>query len=143
MPRWARDARWQGPPLKALTPPGIHPPFGAYSHGIEASAGRLVATSGQLGIRPDGTIPATVEAQAATCLAAIAAILAEAGLDRRHVLRLSAFVTRREHMAAYMAERDRWLAGVSPRPASTLVIVSGFTHPEFLVEIEALAAGPD
>ena len=128
--------------MKALTPPGIHPPFGAYSHGIEARASRLVATSGQLGIRPDGTIPATVEEQAATCLAAIGAILAEAGLERRHVLRLSAFVTRREHMAGYMAERDRWLAGVAPRPASTLVVVSGFTRTEFLVEVEALAAGP-
>ena len=126
--------------MRVLAPGGIHPPFGAYSHGVEARADRLVAISGQLGIRLDGTIPTTVEEQAAICLAAIAAILAEAGLERHHVLRLSAFVTRREHMAAYMAERDRWLAGVALKPASTLVIVSGFTRPEFLVEVEALAA---
>jgi enamine deaminase RidA (YjgF/YER057c/UK114 family) len=30
-----------------------------------------------------------------------------------------------------------------PLPASTLIIVSGFARPEFLVEIEVVAAGPD
>jgi enamine deaminase RidA (YjgF/YER057c/UK114 family) len=45
-------------------------------------------------------------------------------------------------MASYREVRDRWVAGLSVKPASTLVIVSGFTRPEFLVEIEALAARP-
>jgi enamine deaminase RidA (YjgF/YER057c/UK114 family) len=34
------------------------------------------------------------------------------------------------------------VAGLNPLPAPTLMIVQGFTHPEFLVEIEALAASP-
>jgi enamine deaminase RidA (YjgF/YER057c/UK114 family) len=37
-----------------------------------------------------------------------------------------------------MAVRDRYVA--LPAPASTLMIVSGFTRPEFKVEIEVLAA---
>jgi enamine deaminase RidA (YjgF/YER057c/UK114 family) len=56
------------------------------------------------------------------------------------VIRINAFVTGREHMAGYMAARDRWLAGVTRLPASTLVIVSGFTRPEFVVEVEVTAA---
>ena len=39
-----------------------------------------------------------------------------------------------------MAVRDRYVA--NPPPASTLVIVSGFTRPEFLVEVEVVAAAP-
>ena len=39
-----------------------------------------------------------------------------------------------------MAARDGWLAGISRLPASTLVIVSGFTRPEFVVEVEVTAA---
>ena len=39
-----------------------------------------------------------------------------------------------------MRARDRHV-GDTP-PASTLVIVSGFTRPEFVVEIEAIAAAP-
>jgi enamine deaminase RidA (YjgF/YER057c/UK114 family) len=41
-----------------------------------------------------------------------------------------------------MAERDAWLSGVTRLPASTLVIVSGFTRLEFKVEIEVTAAVP-
>jgi enamine deaminase RidA (YjgF/YER057c/UK114 family) len=54
------------------------------------------------------------------------------------VVRINAYVTDRAHMAAYMAVRDRMF----PRdaPASTLMIVSGFTRPEFKVEVEAIAA---
>ena len=57
-------------------------------------------------------------------------------------IRINAFVTAREHMQGYMDARDAWLAGVTRLPASTLVIVSGFTRPEFLVEVEVLAAAP-
>jgi enamine deaminase RidA (YjgF/YER057c/UK114 family) len=56
------------------------------------------------------------------------------------VVRINAFVTDRAHMAAYMTVRDAWLAGSARKPASTLVIVSGFTRPEFLVEVEVTAA---
>jgi enamine deaminase RidA (YjgF/YER057c/UK114 family) len=43
-------------------------------------------------------------------------------------------------MAGYMEARDAWLADVDRLPASTLVIVSGFTREEFRVEIEVVAA---
>jgi enamine deaminase RidA (YjgF/YER057c/UK114 family) len=125
--------------MKALNPISIAPPFAAYSHGVEAAPRRIVVTSGQLGITPIGEIPDGAEAQADICFANIAAILAEAGLSARHVLRLNAYVTDRAHMAGYMTARDRWLEGCAPKPASTLMIVSGFTRPEFVVEIEAIA----
>ncbi len=124
----------------SLNPAGVRPPFGRYSHGVAVPAGhRLVLCSGQLGIGPDDSIPASVTEQAEICFRNIAAILAEAGLGLADIVRISAFVTRREHMKDYMAVRDR-LVG-NPPPASTLVIVSGFTRPEFLVEVEATAVG--
>ena len=123
----------------ALSPAGIAPPFGAYNHGIAAPAGRVIVTSGQLGLAADGTCPPDVAGQAALCLAAIDAVLAEAGAGRGDVLRLNAYVTRREDFAPWMAARDGWLDAVEIKPASTLLIVSGFTRPEFLVEVEALA----
>ncbi|MCW6509018.1 RidA family protein [Lichenifustis flavocetrariae] len=125
--------------LKPLNPPSIHPPFARYAHGIEIPAGaRLVLCSGQLGISKEGDIPAGVEDQAALCFTAIAAILAEAGMGLGDVVRINAFVTGREHLKGYMGVRDRFF-GETP-PASTLMIVSGFARPEFVVEIEALAA---
>ena len=131
------------PTFDRIVPPDVAAPFGAYSHGIVVPAGRrLVLTSGQLGLSAAGEVPEGAEAQADLCFAAIGAILREAGGGPADVVRLNAFVTDRTHFAGYMAARDRWLSGTDGRPASTLVIVSGFTRPEFLVEVEATAAIP-
>ena len=129
--------------MKTLNPAGVHPPFANYAHGVAVRGRELVVTSGQLGIAPDGTVPNDARGQAEICLANIDAILSEAGLSRGDVVRLNAYVTGREHMAGYMAARDAWLAGTGHMPASTLMIVAGFTRPEFIVEVEALAAGKE
>ena len=127
--------------MKMLAPPSIAPPFARYAHGVEVPAhARLVVTSGQLALRPDGCVPDGTQAQTELCFANCAAILAEAGMGPRDVIRINAFVTTRSDMAAYMAARDAWLAGLVRLPASTLVIVQGFTRPEFLVEVEVTAA---
>lgn len=124
-----------------LSPTTIHPPFSAYSNGVEVPAGqRLVFCSGQLGITKDGQIPATTGEQAELCFDNIAAILAEAGLGLEHVVRINAFVTGREHLRPYMDVRNRRFR--DPLPASTLMVVAGFARPEFFVEIEVVAAGP-
>ncbi len=126
---------------KLASPASIHPPFGNYAHGFEIAAGsRLVMTSGQLGISKNGAIPPEAEAQAELCFDAIEAILAEAGMGLENIVQLRGFVTAREYFPAYMNVRERRLGG--REVASTLVIVSGFTRPEFLVEVEALAAAP-
>ena len=127
--------------MQALAPPTIRPPFARYAHGVAIPAGaRWVVTSGQLGIGLDDTVPDGAAEQARLCFANCAAILAEAGMTAADVVRINAFVTDRAHMSGYMAARDAWLSGILRLPASTLVIVSGFTRPEFLVEIEVTAA---
>jgi enamine deaminase RidA (YjgF/YER057c/UK114 family) len=128
------------PMFKPLTPKSIRPTFAKYSHGVEIPAGqRLVMTSGQLGVGPDDVIPEGAEAQAELCFSNIAAVLAEAGLGLGDIVKINAYVTDRAHMKPYMIVRDR-LVG-DPPPASTLMIVTGFTRPEFKVEVEAIAAG--
>ena len=127
--------------MRELTPKTIAPPFAAYAHGVEVPEGaRLVFTSGQLAVDEHGITPTDVRAQADLCFSNIAAILGAAGADAGDVVRINAFVTDRAHMAGYMAARDAWLAGVTRLPASTLMIVGGFTRAEFKVEIEAVAA---
>lgn len=127
--------------MRILTPATIAAPFARYAHGVEVPEGhRLAVTSGQLPLAADGSVPDGPEAQAALCFANCAAILAEAGMGAADVIRINAYVTDRIHMAGYMAARDAWLANVARLPASTLVIVSGFTRPEFLVEVEVTAA---
>lgn len=121
--------------------PPIRPPFACYSHGVEIPPGaRLLLCSGQLGVGLDDAVPDDAAAQVELCFANIGAILASAGMELSDVVRLSAFVTGREHLPAYMAVRDRLFPDAASAPASTLMIVTGFSRPEFKVEVEAIAA---
>jgi enamine deaminase RidA (YjgF/YER057c/UK114 family) len=139
--RSVSENAWVTQLLQYLTAVGLRRPFARYSHGVAVSAGaRLVFCSGQLGVRPDDTVPAGVEAQAELCFENIKAILGEAGLSLSDIVRINAYVTAREHMKGYMEVRDRSVG--DPPPASTLMIVAGFTRPEFVVEVEAIAAAP-
>ena len=128
-------------PLTDLNPSDIHPPFGAYAPGTEISAGlRLVRTSGQLGVRPDGTIPDSAYDQAVICFENIRLILLQARMLPKDVAHVSAYVTDRAHFPDYMAARDAFIGATARLPSSTLLIVSGFTRAEFKVEVEVWAA---
>ncbi|MBD8065131.1 RidA family protein [Devosia sp. PTR5] len=131
----------EGHSVETLSPARIAPPFSAYSHGaLVPPDQRLVFCSGQLGIDAQGQVPADCAAQTRLCFANIEAILAEAGMSLANIVRINAFVTGREHLAGYMDVRNQLF--VAPFPASTLLVVSGFSRPESVVEIEVVAAGP-
>jgi enamine deaminase RidA (YjgF/YER057c/UK114 family) len=125
--------------MRHITPPAIRPPFARYSYGVEVPAGsRILYCSGQLGIAPDDRVPPGVEEQTHLCFRNIGEVLKEAGMSFADVVRINAFVSGREHLAGYMRVRDEYI--VDPPPASTLMIVGGFSRPEFLVEVEVVAA---
>ena len=127
--------------MKHITPAGIRPPFARYSYGVEIPPGhRVLVCSGQLGIAPDDRVPATIEEQSHLCFRNIEAVLKEAGFSLADVVRINAFVTSRDYLKGYMSVRDLYIS--DPPPASTLMIVSGFSRPEFLVEVEVIAAAP-
>jgi 2-iminobutanoate/2-iminopropanoate deaminase len=124
---------------KSVKAGDIAAPFSNYSHGMLVPAEcDLLFCSGQLGNAPDGSVPEDCAAQAEQCFANAEAILRAAGMGLSDVVRINAYVTAREHMAPYMEVRNRLFS--EPYPASTLVIVSGFSRPEFVVEVEVVAA---
>ena len=123
----------------SLCPESIYRPFGNYSHAIMDAKTGLLVTSGQLGINRNGFIPDSFVEQTEICFDNILSIIKDAELTLDHVVRVTAFVTDRKNFNDYMAVRDHYFKDVSVKPASTLLVVSGFTKPEFLVEIEILA----
>lgn len=127
--------------MRRLTPASIAPPLARYAHGVEVPPGaRIIRSSGQLGLAVDGTIPPDVGAQAAICFGNIAAILAEGGVGPADICHITAWLTDRADLPAYMAARDAFMADVGDPPASTLLLISGFSRPEFKVEVEVWAA---
>jgi 2-iminobutanoate/2-iminopropanoate deaminase len=124
---------------RPIIPATIRAPLARYSHAVLVPPGaQLLVTSGQLGVAANDTVPDDIEAQCALCFENIKAILTEAGMTFADVVRFNAFVTDRAYFPIYGAVRSRYVAGDAF--ASTLVIVSGFTRPEFKVEVEVIAA---
>lgn len=129
---------------RLLEPPGWAAPRG-YAHGV-AAEGRLVLTAGQIGWDPSTCAFSSDEfaAQAEQALRNVAAVLAEAGAEPHHLVRMTWFVTDR---SAYLAAARE--IGVAYRslfgrhyPAMSVVVVTGLLEPRALVEIEATAVVP-
>ena len=125
--------------LKPINPPTIAPPFSRYSQGMEAPAGlRWLYISGQVGVRPDGTLEQDFAAQAERAWNNLLAILAAAGMGPADLVKITVYLTRGGDLAEWWRIRDTKL-GVAP-PASTLAVVAALANPAWLFEIEALAA---
>jgi enamine deaminase RidA (YjgF/YER057c/UK114 family) len=108
---------------------------------LTTGAERWLHLAGQIGLRPDRTLPETLEGQIDQCLANIDTALADAGMARADVVKLTFYLTdgAPEAIAAYRARRNAWL-GEGPQPAATLLIVAGLAGPGLKVEVDCVAA---
>jgi enamine deaminase RidA (YjgF/YER057c/UK114 family) len=72
----------------------------------------------------------------------LAVALRGCGCTAAHLVKLTVFLTDMNHLASYREARNRFFASVTPpaAPAVTLVEVSKLYGPDFLIEIEAVAA---
>ena len=125
---------------KHHSPGTIAPPLSRYSHAVETPAGaRWLHISGQVGIKPDASLAEGLEAQMAQAWQNILAILKAADMDRSDLVKVTTFLTTEgADVALFREVRDRTLGAA--KPASTLIIVAGLAKPEYLAEIEAIAA---
>ncbi len=106
----------------------------------EATTRRL-EISGQVGIHPDGTLASGLASQMDAAFANIDNALTAAGMTRAHLMKITVYLTQNsaEAVATYRARRDAWIGDATP-PAATLLIVAGLAAPDWLVEIDAVAA---
>lgn len=119
-------------------PDSLHPPFSAYSPGVEVTAGRWLMISGQIGVDKAGRVAAGAEAQMRECWHHIFEILKSAGMSKRNLVKITGYLTDPKDVGAFRQVRDGLLDG--HQPASTLVVVAGLANPAWKVEIEAIAA---
>jgi enamine deaminase RidA (YjgF/YER057c/UK114 family) len=98
----------------------------------------VLHTAGQIGVRPDGSVPASSEEQAEQIWQNLLAILRAAEMDVGDIVKLTAFVVGTENYAGYAAARVRHLG--AHKPASTAICVPALLKPEWLLEVELVAA---
>lgn len=126
--------------LKTHNPQTVAPPFSRYSHGVEVSAGaRWLYISGQVGVTPEGKVAEGAAAQIEQAWRNVLSVLEAAGMGPRDLVKVTTFLINRADLPTARTVRDRMLQGAAP--ASTLLFVAGLASPEWLVEIEAIAAG--
>jgi 2-iminobutanoate/2-iminopropanoate deaminase len=124
-----------------LNPRDVHTPVGPYSHTAAVPSGTgLVFISGQVGMRADGSVPASFTEQAEVTFENLRACLAAHGLGLDAVFKLGVFVVPGQDFQALRAARERYFG--AHRPTSTSVYVPQLASPAFLLEIEAIAAKP-
>jgi enamine deaminase RidA (YjgF/YER057c/UK114 family) len=99
--------------------------------------GPIIAVSGTAPIGPDGKTAFIGDAagQMRRCLEIIAAALEKAGGSMGDVVRTRTFLTRIEDWEAVGMVHGEFFGDI--RPASTVVQVSRFINPDWLVELEA------
>ena len=105
--------------------------------------GSIVTVAGTAPLGPDGrTIaPGDPAAQARRCLEIIAGALEKAGASMAHVVRTRILLTRIEDWQAVAAVHGEFFREI--RPVNTIMQISRFIDPEWLIEIEADAVIDD
>jgi reactive intermediate/imine deaminase len=122
-----------------IRPDGL-PPVSGYSHAV-AFSGRMVAISGQVPADAEGRLvgPGDPAAQVRQVFENLTAALAAAGATMEDVVKLTVYLTDLADLPVFRQVRDEYISLDRP-PASSLIQVGGLVHPDFRVEIDALAA---
>jgi 2-iminobutanoate/2-iminopropanoate deaminase len=127
--------------ITRTNPRTVSKPFANYSHVVTAEgAQKLVFCAGQVAADLDGSVlpPDNFEAQAKMVMENLTNALAAGGAKLTDVTKVTIYICSphdvpkaRGLLAAYFGDHP---------PASTLCILRGLANPNFLLEIEAIAA---
>ena len=130
-------------PIRRLNPPELGNPPG-YSQIVEVLASRISFIAGQTALDSDGEVVGRNDfsAQDEQVFRNLSAALKSVECTASNLVKLTVFVRDMAHLQTYREARNRFFATVIPAaaPAITLVEVSKLYGPDFLIEIEAVAA---
>jgi enamine deaminase RidA (YjgF/YER057c/UK114 family) len=122
-----------------LKPSTLAPPLGLYSHVALVGPGSQIAfIAGQLGVRPDGTLPTSLREQAEETFANILRALKGIDMGLANLVRINTYLVAGQSGAEVREVRLRLFG--DHRPASTFIYVPQLVLPQYLIEIDAVAA---
>ena len=129
--------------IRRINPPELDVPPG-YSQVVEVSGGRIIFIAGQTSLDRNGEVVgrANFAQQAAQVFQNLNIALQSVGCTAANLIKLTVFLRNMDNLSTYREARNRFFATVTPpaAPAVTLVEVSRLYGPEFMIEIEAVAA---
>jgi enamine deaminase RidA (YjgF/YER057c/UK114 family) len=129
---------------------GVHMPSAEYFNPVSLSKSsgytqvvkvdNTVYIAGQVSIAADGKIvgQGDPETQVRQVWHNLEAAVRSVGGSRQDIVKTTTYVTHIDHAAAVRKVRDELFQAANP-PTSTLLVISALAHPDFMVEIEAIA----
>jgi enamine deaminase RidA (YjgF/YER057c/UK114 family) len=121
-------------------------PLGMYSQGfLSTNSERTLYVAGQLAAAPDGSSVGVgdFDAQFRQVFANFGAVLEAAGMSFDHVVKFTTYLTSPELIGDFYrvrAEVFPTLFTLEEPPPNTLLVISRLVQPEFLIEVEGIAA---
>ena len=125
--------------IEAFCPPDVfNPP--AYTQGIRVTGAQsILFLSGQVAYDPQGGVlhRGDFKGQAREAFRVLKSLVESAGGTMGNIVKLNTYLTDIRYRADLVPIRQEFFPGKAP--ASTLVEVSALAHPDWLIEIEAIA----
>jgi len=117
---------------------GVYPATDDYVHAMEVVAPqRFLFVSGTMGLDTDGRPGADLDSQLVLIWNNIRTILASAGMSTDNIVRLTSYLRSVDYAEANAAAR---IAALGTRRIPTIAIIAETLSPDWLVEIEVVAA---
>jgi 2-iminobutanoate/2-iminopropanoate deaminase len=127
------------PKIEKFSASGMYDPP-TYSQGIKVTeAQTILFLAGQVAYDKDGSAkhPGDFKAQAREAFRCLKALVETAGGRMDSIVKLNYYLTDIRYRADLVPVREEFLG--KKGPASTLVQVSALAHPDWLIEVEAIA----
>jgi 2-iminobutanoate/2-iminopropanoate deaminase len=115
-------------------------PVANYKMATRMEGGQLLYISGQVAWDTSGNVvgKGDARAQARQTFQNLRQVLQAAGGELKDLMKITTYITKIEDFPAVAEARSEVFQG--ELPASTLIVVKSLFHPDFLIEVEGVAA---
>lgn len=115
--------------------------FKKFGYSPAVRAGDFLYIAGQIGLNPDGSMPANDEGQIVNAFDRLKIVLEEAGASLDDIVELVSYhVGLQDHLGKFIEIKGRYIR--EPFPTWTILEIAGLARPGLVIEIKAVAYAP-
>lgn len=115
--------------------------FKKFGYSPAVKAGDFIYVAGQIGLNPDGSMPADDEGQFVNTFDRLKIVLEEAGASLDDIVELVSYhVGLQAHLAQFVEVKSRYIR--EPYPTWTILEIAGLARPGLVIEVKAVAYRP-
>ncbi|MBN8974279.1 MAG: RidA family protein [Rhizobiales bacterium] len=115
--------------------------FKKFGYSPAVRAGDFLYVAGQIGLNPDGSMPANDEGQIVNAFDRLKIVIEEAGASLDDIVELVSYhVGLQNHLGKFVEIKSRYIR--EPYPTWTILEIAGLARPGLIIEIKAVAYAP-